>query len=100
MMETAASGRFCDLRIAFAVNYVVVDVTPIAVTCHEIDRRPLPANGRKDFVHAIWSATPSPNIVVDIQQTSEVSAELISEKYRTRAPNCAVRVVALYRKMD
>jgi hypothetical protein len=99
MMETVACGRFCDLRIAFAVNDMVVDVTPIAVTGHEIDRRPLPADGQKNFVHAIWSATPSLDIIIHIEQASQIPAKLITEEYRTRAPNGAVRMVALDREM-
>ena len=83
MMETVASGRFCDLGIAFAVNDVIVDITPIAVTNHEIDRRPLPTHGQKNFIHAIWPATPPLDIVVDIQQTSKVPAKLITEEYGT-----------------
>lgn len=91
MRNAVARGCFCYFRVHLAFNDVKIDVAPVPVGRHEIWRGTRPVYVAKDFIHAIWAAAPGDDVVINIEQATEVSSELRAKIWRIGAPDGAVR---------
>jgi hypothetical protein len=76
-----------------------IDVAAIGVTRHKIRRRSLPSDIEEDAIHSIWSTAPRDDVIVDVEQAAEISAELAAEVGRIGAADCAEWAIAFGRKV-
>jgi hypothetical protein len=90
MPNAVAGSRFCDFGIATAFNDVKIDVAPVPVGRREIWQRVRPVYVTKDFVHAMWAAAPGDDVVINIEQATQVSSELRAKIGKIGAPDSAV----------